>query len=69
MHEYDDHGINPARRELFYRGAVNTTEFYRGSIDSGTWTAIPNNLLEYPSCCAGVEYFPELGGVDVGARR
>jgi len=59
-----DHGaIDPEKGYLYFRkhDALNV---YRYNLDTGTWTQMPNNnIIQYNSCCVGIEYFPELHGV------
>src|SRR2546422_6521540 len=62
-HGYDHGAIDPGHRYFYFRPPNNLT-VYRWNIDTGAWTAMPsNNVIQYNSCCVGLEYFPELHGV------
>lgn len=63
MHGYDHSGIDPATG-AFYHRPYNSRNVYRYL--NGTWTALPaitGSIMGYNSCCAGVEYFPEMKGL------
>lgn len=63
MHGYDHLALDPARRFLYHRrfGSLTT---YRWNIDTGAWTTMPDNTVtNYNSCCVGIDYSPELGGI------
>ncbi len=76
-HGYYQHGINTATGLMYRRGGKSSNVFYTYNIANNTWTALPpNNLIDNSAaCCAGVDYFPELGGLvfaqggDVGGGR
>jgi hypothetical protein len=64
MHGYDHNAINPAAGDLYHYQFGGTV--YRYRIPTQTWSelpALPGPI--YRSCCTGVEYFPELGGLFV----
>jgi hypothetical protein len=75
-HGYDHHAVNSATGEIYRRARKEGRVFYRYNIPNNSWAALPSNsLMEYASCCGGVDYFPELGGLvlaqggDVGGGR
>ena len=62
-HGYDHGAIDPVHRFFYYRPPGNLT-MYRWNMDTKVWTAMPdNNVIQYDSCCVGIDYFPELHGV------
>jgi hypothetical protein len=63
-HGYDHNAINAATGQYYWRQGYDGRTYYRYDIASQTWTSLgANTLLDYPACCGGVEYFPELGGL------
>jgi hypothetical protein len=61
-HGYYQHGMNPSTGALFRRAGKDSQVFFR--YQNGTWTALPaDGFLSRSSCCSGVDYFPELGGL------
>ncbi len=65
MHGYDHNAIDAARGRFYHR-AYATPSVYRYDIDTGAWSAlpqIPNAVLANNTCCAGLEYFPEMNGL------
>src|SRR5438105_2966147 len=62
-HGYDHGAIDPAHRFFYFRPPGNLN-VYRYNMDTGAWTQMPaNNVIQYNSCCVGMDYFPELHGV------
>jgi hypothetical protein len=62
-HGYDHGAIDPAHRYFYFRPPDNLT-MYRWNMDTHVWTQMPaNNVIQYNSCCVGIDYFPELHGV------
>ena len=62
-HGYDHAAIDPVHRYFYFRPPGNTT-MWRYNLDNPSWTAMPrNNVIQFNSCCVGIEYFPELRGV------
>jgi hypothetical protein len=62
-HGYDHGAIDPVNRYFYFRPPGNLT-MYRWNMDTRVWTAMPpNNVIQYDSCCVGIDYFPELHGV------
>ena len=76
-HGYYHHGVDPATGMIYRRGGKSSTVFHKYNVTSNTWTALPAHSLIASSsaCCAGVDYFPELGGLvlvqggDVGGGK
>jgi hypothetical protein len=61
-HGYDQNAIDVVRGQYYSREAYTSRTFWQYDIAAKTWSSLPvNNVLAYPSCCAGVEYFPGLG--------
>jgi hypothetical protein len=67
-HAYDHNTIDPTTGDLYYRHYHGTT-IYRYS--AGAWsqlTDVPENVVRLTgTCCAAIEYFPEIGGLIVVA--
>src|SRR2546427_1444358 len=62
-HGYDHGAIDPVNRYFYWRRYTDLT-VYRYNMDTGVWTAMPqNNVIQFNSCCVGIDYFPELHGV------
>jgi len=62
-HGYDHGAIDPANRYFYFRPFGSLT-IHRYNMDTGLWTSMPDNhVIQYNSCCVGLEYFPELHGV------
>jgi hypothetical protein len=59
-----DHGaIDPEHRYFYFR-QMDSLTVQRYNLDTETWTKMPDNdIIQYNSCCVGLEYFPELQGV------
>jgi hypothetical protein len=76
-HGYYQHGIDTATGLMYRRGGKSSGVFYKYNITNNTWTPLPSNdLIDNSSaCCAGADYFPELGGLvfaqggDIGGGR
>ena len=67
-HAYDHNTIDPTTGDLYYRHYHGTT-IYRYS--AGSWSQLtdaPANVVRLiGTCCAAIEYFPEMGGLIVVA--
>src|SRR2546428_1121949 len=62
-HGYDHGAIDPLHRYFYWR-RYNDLAVFRYNMDTGVWTAMPqNNVIQFNSCCVGIDYFPELHGV------
>src|SRR5947209_8203286 len=62
-HGYDHGAIDPVNRYFYWRRYTDLT-VYRYNMDTGVWNAMPqNNVIQFNSCCVGIDYFPELHGV------
>ncbi len=60
-HSYDRAALDPATGDYYYR--VNLTDdIWR--FRNGSWSTIPK-VAKSGSCCDGIEYFPDLGGLVV----
>jgi chitodextrinase len=63
-HGYDHKALDVANRYLYVRQGLGSRSVWRYQIDTQVWEQVQdNNVMEYPSCCAGWDYFPELNGV------
>jgi chitodextrinase len=63
-HGYDHKALDVANRYLYVRADYVSRSVYRYQIDTKVWEQVQdNNVVEYPSCCGGWDYFPELNGV------
>ncbi len=66
-HGYDHNAINPEKGIFYhfpYGNGARTVHAY--DIAKGEWGELPPlKPAEYLTCCAGVEYFPALGGLFV----
>lgn len=68
MHGYDHTAIDPEAGELFHLpfGDSSIRYIYKYDIASEKWSSLspsPYILDDYVSCCTGLEYFPEMGGL------
>ena len=68
MHGYDHTAINIEAGELYHSpfGDSGSRYVYKYSISSESWSRIeaqPHLLDGYVTCCTGIEYFPEMGGL------
>ena len=62
-HGYDHGAIDPVHRYFYWR-RYNDLAVFRYNMDTGVWTAMSrNNVIQFNSCCVGIDYFPELHGV------
>jgi hypothetical protein len=62
-HSYDHNTIDPARGISFYR-ENNRAKVYQYDIASDKWSSLPDVNPAGSACgCAGMTYFPELGGL------
>jgi hypothetical protein len=61
-HGYDHTALDPAGRTL-YRRAYGSNVVHTYNIDSGVWSLLPAAPNTGTSCCDGLEYFPDLGGL------
>jgi chitodextrinase len=57
-HGYEHLTINPATGELYYR-TYNSTQLYKYSPNSNTWSELPPVPTTVKQCCGGVEWFPD----------
>jgi hypothetical protein len=57
-HGYEHLTINPATGELYYR-TYNSTQLYKYSPNSNTWSELPPVPTGVKQCCGGVEWFPD----------
>jgi hypothetical protein len=70
MHGYDHTAINVSAGRLYHipYGYGSTRSVYQYTISTGTWNAIPS-ITGSLSCCVGMEYFPEAGGLVVNSAQ
>jgi len=60
-HGYDQNAINPLKG-IFYFIQFNSPSVYQYNISQKKWSSLPE-VPEVLSCCRGMEYFPEMGGL------
>jgi hypothetical protein len=60
-HAYDHNTIDPATGDFYYRPFYHAT-VYRYRIATKSWSALPD-MPDSLNCCAGMAYFPEMGGL------
>jgi glucose/arabinose dehydrogenase/fibronectin type 3 domain-containing protein len=64
-HGYDHNALDPDHGWFFHR-TFATRDVFRYDIASGAWSqlpTIPQAVMDYPNCCMGLEYFPEMNGL------
>jgi hypothetical protein len=64
-HELDHSAIDPDRRTYYHRPLFSPI-VWRYDLDTETWSELPPfdySIIDYPSCCVGIEYFPEANGL------